>query len=106
MRWRSQRSGSPPVTIAPSGPTNLTLHQAVDINVPIGCGDAPIWPGDVMVGDADGMIVILAAIAEQIAQEAVEMTACKNSVTERVRAGATIVGFYPATLAAFARWRA
>src|ERR1700739_318501 len=31
----------------PSAPTNLPLHQAVDINVPIGCGDAPVWPGDV-----------------------------------------------------------
>ena len=31
----------------PSAPTNLTLHQAIDINVPIGCGDAPVFPGDV-----------------------------------------------------------
>src|SRR3712207_2429204 len=38
----------------PSPPTNLTLHQAIDINVPIGCGDAPVFPGDVMVGDAEG----------------------------------------------------
>jgi regulator of RNase E activity RraA len=38
----------------PSAPTNLTLHQALDINVPIGCGDAPVWPGDVVVGDARG----------------------------------------------------
>jgi len=39
----------------PSAPTNLTLHQAIDINVPIGCGDAPIFPGDVVVGDGDGV---------------------------------------------------
>ena len=37
----------------PSAPTNLTLHQAIDINVPIGCGDAPVFPGDVVVGDGD-----------------------------------------------------
>ena len=36
----------------PSAPTNLTLHQALDINVPIGCGDVPVLPGDVVVGDA------------------------------------------------------
>jgi regulator of RNase E activity RraA len=36
----------------PSAPTNLTLHQALDINVPIGCGDVAVLPGDVVVGDA------------------------------------------------------
>ena len=35
----------------PSAPTNITLHQAIDVNVPIGCGDAPVFPGDVVVGD-------------------------------------------------------
>jgi len=59
----------------PSAPTNLTLHQAVDTNVPISCGDAPVWPGDVIVGDADGCIVIPAHLADEIADEAVEMTA-------------------------------
>src|SRR6476659_9141119 len=46
----------------PSAPTNLTLHQALDINVPIGCGDVPVWPGDVVVGHREGVIVIPAAI--------------------------------------------
>src|SRR5918995_5283074 len=51
----------------PSAPTNLTLHQAIDINVPIGCGDAPVWPGDVVVGDREGVVVIPAHIADEIA---------------------------------------
>jgi regulator of RNase E activity RraA len=38
----------------PSSPTNLTLHQAIEINGPIGCGDAPVFPGDVIVGDGEG----------------------------------------------------
>lgn len=101
--------GFPAFHHRPSAPTNLTLHQAVDVNVPIACGDAPVWPGNVMVGNSDGVIVIPAGIAEEIAAEAVEMTAYEDFVTERVRAGATIVGLYPATdpanLAAFARWR-
>jgi regulator of RNase E activity RraA len=81
----------------PSAPTNLTLHQAVDINVPIGCGDAPVWPGDVIVGDGDGVVVIPAGIADEIATETVEMTAFEDFVTEQVLAGRSIVGLYPAT---------
>ena len=46
--------GIPAFHSRPSAPTNLTLHQAIDINVPIGCGDAPVFPGDVLVGDGDG----------------------------------------------------
>ena len=53
----------------PSAPTNLTLHQAIDINVPIGCGDAPVFPGDVMVGDAEGVVVIPAHLADELADE-------------------------------------
>ena len=81
----------------PSAPTNLTLHQAIDINVPIGCGDAPVWPGDVVVGDAEGVVVIPAAIADEIADEAVEMTAFEDFVTEKVMEGRSILGLYPPT---------
>jgi regulator of RNase E activity RraA len=42
----------------PSAPTNLTLHQPIDIGVPIGCGDAPVFPGDIVVGDADGVVIL------------------------------------------------
>jgi regulator of RNase E activity RraA len=93
----------------PSAPTNLTLHQAIDINVPIGCGDAPVFPGDVVVGDADGVIIIPAGIADEIAEEAVEMTAFEDFVQERVRGGQMTFGLYPPTdesnLEAFAIWR-
>ena len=81
----------------PSAPTNLTLHQAVDINVPIGCGEAPVWPGDVIVGDGEGVVVIPAGIADEIAAETFEMTAFEDFVTEQVLAGRSIVGLYPAT---------
>ena len=94
----------------PSSPTNLTLHEAIAIDEPIGCGDAPVFPGDVMVGDDDGVIVVPAHLADEIAEEAVEMTAYEDFVVERVRDGATIIGLYPATrdenVAAFAAWRA
>ncbi len=93
----------------PSAPTNLTLHQAIDLNVPIGCGGAPVFPGDVVVGDADGVIVVPAHLAAEVAAEAVEMTAFEDFVTERVRAGQAILGLYPPTdpanREAFAAWR-
>jgi regulator of RNase E activity RraA len=93
----------------PSAPTNLTLHQAIDINVPIGCGDAPVFPGDIIVGDTDGVIVIPAHMVEEIAAEAVEMTAYEDFVIERVRGGQKTLGLYPPTdesnLEAFAVWR-
>jgi len=81
----------------PAAPTNITLHQALDINVPIGCGDAPVWPGDVVVGDAEGVVVIPANIVDEIATEAVEMTAFEDFVSEEVLKGRSILGLYPAT---------
>jgi regulator of RNase E activity RraA len=81
----------------PSAPTNLTLHQALDINVPIGCGDVAVWPGDVMVGDKEGVIVVPAGIADEVAAEAVEMTAFEDFVTEQVLTGRSILGLYPPT---------
>jgi regulator of RNase E activity RraA len=93
----------------PSAPTNLTHHQALDINVPIGCGDVPVWPGDVVVGDGEGVVVIPAHLADEIANEAVEMTAFEDFVQEEVLKGRSILGLYPATdpqtLTDFAAWR-
>jgi regulator of RNase E activity RraA len=93
----------------PSAPTNLTLHQALDINVPIGCGDVAVWPGDVVVGDGEGVVVIPAHLADEIATEAVEMTAFEDFVQEEVLNGRSILGLYPPTepqtLTDFAAWR-
>jgi len=81
----------------PSAPTNLVLHQAIDINVPIGCGDVAVFPGDIVVGDAEGVIIIPARLADEIADEATEMTAYEDFVTEEVLKGRSILGLYPAT---------
>ena len=81
----------------PASPTNLTVHQALDINVPIGCGDAPVFPGDVIVGDAEGVVVLPAHLADELADEATEMTAFEDFVTEEVMKGRSILGLYPAT---------
>jgi regulator of RNase E activity RraA len=94
----------------PASPTNLTLHQAIDINVPIACGDAPVFPGDVIVGDNEGVVVLPAHLADELADEAFEMTAFEDFVTEEVHKGRSILGLYPATdektVSDFAVWRA
>jgi regulator of RNase E activity RraA len=93
----------------PSAPTNLTLHQALEFNVPIGCGDAPVWPGDVIVGDHDGVVVLPAHLADELADEGTEMTAFEDFVQEEVLKGRSILGLYPATeektKTDFAAWR-
>ena len=93
----------------PSAPTNLTVHQALDINVPIGCGDVAVWPGDVVVGDGEGVVVIPANIAEEVAHDAAEQDLFETFVTEKVRDGQSIFGLYPpdaASRQAFEAWRA
>ncbi len=81
----------------PSAPTNLTLHEALDINVPISCGDAPVFPGDVLLGDRDGVMVIPAHLADEIAEECHAMERFEQFVLEEVQAGAPIIGLYPTT---------
>ncbi|MBU3031343.1 ribonuclease activity regulator RraA [Paracoccus marinaquae] len=81
----------------PSAPTNLTLHEALDINVPISCGDAAVFPGDVLVGDKDGVMVIPAHLAGEIADECTGMESFEDFVLEEVLGGAAIIGLYPCT---------
>ena len=93
----------------PSSPTNLTVNEAIEINGPIGCGEAPVFPGDIVVGDDDSVIIIPAHLADEVAAEAVEMSAYEDFVLEQVKAGETIIGLYPATnedvLEKFKQWR-
>jgi len=92
-----------------SAPTNLIKHHAVDLNVPIGCGDAPVFPGDIIVGDGEGVCVLPAHLANEMAEEAVEMTVFEDWVGARVREGRSTFGLYPpdaTTKAEFEAWRA
>jgi regulator of RNase E activity RraA len=91
-----------------SAPTNLTRHHAVDINVPIGCGEVPVYPGDVLVGDQEGVVVIPRHLADELAVQGTEQTRFEDYVTERVLAGQSIFGLYPPnaeTLAAYETWK-
>lgn len=81
----------------PSAPTNLILHQAIAINEPIGCGDVAVFPGDIVVGDDEGVVIVPAGIADEVSDEATEMTIFEDFVTEEVRGGRGVIGLYPST---------
>jgi regulator of RNase E activity RraA len=94
---------------APAAPTNLIKHHAADLNVPIGCGEVPVYPGDIVVGDREGVVVIPKEIADDVAEEAFEQTVFEDFVHEKVAAGRSIFGLYPPapeTREEFKRWRA
>lgn len=90
----------------PSAPTNLTKHQALDINVPIGCGSVAVFPGDIAVGDGDGVIIIPAELVQEIAIEAKGMERYEAWVVEQVNAGESIIGLYPMNDETRARYEA
>ena len=77
--------------------------------MPIACGEVPVYPGDIMVGDDEGVVVIPQHIAEEVTEEAFEQTAFEDFVQEKVAEGRSIFGIYPPGPEAreeFKRWRA
>lgn len=87
--------GLPVYSKSRSAMINLSLHHAVDINVPIGCAGVPIYPGDILVGDSDGVVCIPQHLAAEVAKEAVEMEMVEQFVLGRIRDGAPLRGTYP-----------
>jgi regulator of RNase E activity RraA len=91
-----------------SAPLNLIHHHAIDLNVPIGCGGVAVYPGDVIVGDEEGVVVIPANLADEVAADAAEQEKLEIFLLERVQNGAALPGTYPpnaATRAAYDEWR-
>ena len=88
-------------------PSFLRLH-AIALNEPIGCARVAVYPGDVVVGDAEGVVVIPASMANEIAGEAHEAAGYDEFVAEHIRGGRSVVGLYPPTdisRAEYAAWR-
>jgi regulator of RNase E activity RraA len=79
----------------PSAPTNLIRHHAVDLQQPIACGGVAVYPGDILAGDAEGIVVIPQEMADSIAEEAYRMTMYEDWVNERLLDGDALIGLYP-----------
>ncbi|MCH8292630.1 ribonuclease activity regulator RraA [Candidatus Poribacteria bacterium] len=88
--------------------TNKTIHYPSEIQVPIACGEVAVFPSDIIVGDEEGVVVVPAQLAEEVAQKAVEMEKREDFIMEKIRAGSSIIGTYPPdenTLAEYEEWK-
>jgi 5-oxopent-3-ene-1,2,5-tricarboxylate decarboxylase/2-hydroxyhepta-2,4-diene-1,7-dioate isomerase len=82
-------------------------HVPWDVDVTVACGGASVQPGDVIVGDADGVLVIPAHLAEDVADAAIEQERRETFIAEQVAAGERVEGLYPmndAWKARYAGW--
>jgi regulator of RNase E activity RraA len=77
------------------GTASSKLHHPVDINLPIGCGGVPVFPGDVIVGDAEGVVVIPQRLAGEVALGALAQERYEAWALAKIQAGASIIGVYP-----------
>lgn len=103
------RMDLPVFCAGPSAPSNRILHRAVDYDVPIGCGGVAVYPGDIIVGDADGVAVIPRDIADEVAADAAEQDRLEGYIQQRVAGGEPLHGVYPVnerTRAEYAAWQA
>lgn len=89
------------------GTVSSVRHHPVDMNMPVACGGVAVFPGDVLVGDAEGVVVIPIGVAESVARDACERDVLEEYLQGRVDKGDGIVGVYPPdekTLAEYRTW--
>lgn len=87
---------------------NLVVHHAVDVNVPIACAGVPVFPGDILVADEEGVVVIPRHLAAEVAGPAAGQEDLERFILEKVAGGAALPGTYPPneqTLAEYEAWR-
>ena len=85
-----------PVYTAGAHPAVLgRRHVPWDADVTIACGGTTVQPGDILVGDADGVIVIPPALAAEVADAALEQEIEDGWITERVAEGHAVDGLFP-----------
>ena len=91
-----------------AAPASLYVHFGADLQSPIACGGVAVIPGDILVGDNDGVVVIPAAMALDIARDGAEQERLEGFLKCRVEAGHPTIGTYPPneeTLQAYDDWK-
>ena len=89
------KTGLPAYCRRPSSPPSPIVHHPVDLNLPIGCGGVAVYPGDMLVGDADGVVVIPPDIVDEVAEEALATTLYEEFAEEEVANGRSLTGLFP-----------
>ena len=89
---------------AAAPPAVAELHFA-DWQLPIACGGVAIFPGDLVVADSDGAVVIPAALAQAVAEAGPAQEREEAWIMQQVQAGAPLPGLYPMTPETRARYR-
>ena len=89
-----------------AAPAHVHRHLAVDMNVPIGCAGVLVLPGDIMVGDDEGVVCIPRQVAEKVAQAGLDLEELEAFVLEKIKAGAPLRGTYPPNEAVRAEYEA
>ena len=98
----------PVYALGPSAPAHVVHHLAVDVDVPIGCAEVLVMPGDVMVGDAEGVVCVPRGVAAEVAASGLAQDELEAFILEKIKAGAPLPGTYPpseATLVEYEAWR-
>jgi regulator of RNase E activity RraA len=90
------KTGLPAYHRRPSSPPSGIVHQPVDLNLPIGCGGVAVYPGDIIVGDCDGVVVIPPDIVDAVAEEAMASTLYDEFAEQEVARGRSLIGLFPA----------
>lgn len=98
-----------PVFTAGAHPAVLgRKHVPWDSDLTIACGGATVQPGDIIVGDGDGVVVIPPGIADEVADAALAQEQQDAWVADQVAAGHPIDGLFPPNAewkARYAQWR-
>jgi regulator of RNase E activity RraA len=90
------KTGLPAYHRRPSSPPSGIVHQPIDLGLPIACGGVAVYPGDVLVGDCDGVVVIPPDIVDAVAEEALASTLYDEFAEEEIARGRSLIGLFPA----------
>jgi regulator of RNase E activity RraA len=85
--------------------TNLALHHAVDLQVPIGCAGVAVYPGDVLVGDAEGVVCVPRHLVPIVAEPARAQEHLEEFILRKIENGAPLRGTYPPNEATLREYR-